>query len=139
MDKARAQHLVRLLVGMTVVTGLVDAVSYLALGRVFVANMTGNVVFLGFAWAGDASLSAAASLLALAAFLLGALAGGELAARSGAHRGASPGRGARRRRCRSPALRRGQPVRTGRPAGHRDGPAERDRPCARRPRRHDHR
>src|SRR5664279_380409 len=49
--------------------------------------MTGNVVFLGFAWAGDASLSAAASLLALAAFLLGALAGGELAARSGAHRG----------------------------------------------------
>lgn len=87
MDKARAQHLVRLLVGMTVVTGLVDAVSYLALGRVFVANMTGNVVFLGFAWAGDASLSAAASLLALAAFLLGALAGGELAARSGAHRG----------------------------------------------------
>jgi len=62
-------------------------VSYLALGRVFVANMTGNVVFLGFAWAGDASLSAAASLLALAAFLLGALAGGELAARSGAHRG----------------------------------------------------
>src|SRR5664280_1116623 len=87
MDKARAQHLVRLLVGMTVVTGLVDAVSYLALGRVFVANMTGNVVVLGFAWAGDASLSAAASLLALAAFLLGALAGGELAARSGAHRG----------------------------------------------------
>src|SRR5450759_2301483 len=80
MDKARAQKLVRLLVGMTVVTGLVDAVSYLALGRVFVANMTGNVVFLGFAWAGDASLSAAASLL-------GALAGGELAARSGAHRG----------------------------------------------------
>ncbi|HEY5475390.1 MAG TPA: DUF1275 family protein, partial [Tepidiformaceae bacterium] len=79
MDKARAQRLVRLLVGMTVVTGLVDAVSYLALDRVFVANMTGNVVFLGFAWAGDASLSAAASLLALAAFLLGALAGGELA------------------------------------------------------------
>jgi hypothetical protein len=33
---------------LTVVTGLVDAVSYLRLGRVFVANMTGNVVFLGF-------------------------------------------------------------------------------------------
>jgi uncharacterized membrane protein YoaK (UPF0700 family) len=37
---------------MTVVTGLVDALSYLALGHVFVGNMTGNVVFLGFALAG---------------------------------------------------------------------------------------
>src|SRR5205814_1064525 len=41
-----------LLLGLTVVTGLVDAVSYLALGHVFTANMTGNVVFLGFAAAG---------------------------------------------------------------------------------------
>ena len=40
------------LVGLTVVTGLVDAFSYLSLGHVFVANMTGNVVFLGFALAG---------------------------------------------------------------------------------------
>ena len=39
--------LVPLLLGLTVVTGLVDAVSYLALGHVFTANMTGNVVFLG--------------------------------------------------------------------------------------------
>ena len=37
-----------LLLGMTVVTGLVDAFSYLTLGHVFVANMTGNVVFLAF-------------------------------------------------------------------------------------------
>ena len=36
-----------LLLALTLVTGLVDAVSYLALGRVFTANMTGNVVFLG--------------------------------------------------------------------------------------------
>lgn len=41
-----------LLLVLTVVTGLVDAVSYLELGRVFVANMTGNVVFTGFALAG---------------------------------------------------------------------------------------
>jgi hypothetical protein len=41
-----------LLVLLTVVTGLVDAVSYLTFGHVFVANMTGNVVFLGFALAG---------------------------------------------------------------------------------------
>ena len=39
-----------LLVCLTVVTGLVDAFSYLRLGHVFVANMTGNVVFLGFGW-----------------------------------------------------------------------------------------
>lgn len=87
MVRTRARHLLPLLLLMTVVTGLVDAVSYLALGRVFVANMTGNVVFLGFAWAGEASLSARESLLALLGFLLGPLSGGELAARQNGHRG----------------------------------------------------
>lgn len=61
--------LMRLLFGLTVVSGVVDAVCYLALGRVFVANMTGNVVFLGFALAGAGGLSVPASLTALAAFL----------------------------------------------------------------------
>ena len=75
-----------LLVGLTVVTGLVDAVSYLALGHVFVANMTGNVVFLGFALAGAPGLSAPASLAALGAFGLGALAGGRIAVRYGEQR-----------------------------------------------------
>jgi uncharacterized membrane protein YoaK (UPF0700 family) len=77
----------RLLFVLTVVTGLVDAVSYLALGHVFVANMTGNVVFLGFAGAGAHDFSIPASLLAIAAFLVGALAGGRLASRAGHHRG----------------------------------------------------
>jgi uncharacterized membrane protein YoaK (UPF0700 family) len=72
---------------LTVVTGLVDAVSYLALGHVFVANMTGNVVFLGFALVGAANLSALASVVALAAFLIGALAGGRLGTRFATHRG----------------------------------------------------
>jgi uncharacterized membrane protein YoaK (UPF0700 family) len=76
-----------LLVLLTVVTGLVDAVSYVALGHVFVANMTGNVVFLGFAVAGVPGLSAAASLAALGAFLLGAGVGGRVGARLGGHRG----------------------------------------------------
>ncbi len=76
-----------LLVGLTLVTGLVDAVSYLALGHVFVANMTGNVVFLGFALAGAPGLSAPASLAALGAFLFGALAGGRIAQRFDRHRG----------------------------------------------------
>jgi uncharacterized membrane protein YoaK (UPF0700 family) len=55
-----------LLFVLTVVTGLVDAVSYLKLGHVFVANMTGNVVFLGFAIAGAKDFSVAASLVAIA-------------------------------------------------------------------------
>jgi uncharacterized membrane protein YoaK (UPF0700 family) len=85
---ARSEHgtLPVVLVALTVVTGVVDAVSYLALGHVFVANMTGNVVFLGFALAGAPGLSAPASLAALGAFLLGALAGGRIAVRAGEHR-----------------------------------------------------
>jgi uncharacterized membrane protein YoaK (UPF0700 family) len=75
-----------LLLALTVVTGLVDAFSYLMLGHVFVANMTGNVVFLGFALAGASGFSLAASLVALAAFSLGALGGGRLSTHLGANR-----------------------------------------------------
>ena len=46
-----------LMILLTIVTGIVDAVAYLKLGHVFVANMTGNVVFLGFAAAGASGLS----------------------------------------------------------------------------------
>lgn len=59
-------------------TGLVDAVSILALGRVFVANMTGNVVFVGFALARAPGFSLAALLSALAGFVVGAGLGGQL-------------------------------------------------------------
>jgi uncharacterized membrane protein YoaK (UPF0700 family) len=65
-----------LLIVLTATTGIVDAVSILSLGRVFVANMTGNVVFVGFALAGAKGFSLAASLFALAGFLLGAVGGG---------------------------------------------------------------
>jgi uncharacterized membrane protein YoaK (UPF0700 family) len=75
-----------LLLALTVVTGLVDAFSYLVLGHVFVANMTGNVVFLGFALAGASGFSIGASLVALASFGLGAVTGGRLATHVGAHR-----------------------------------------------------
>src|SRR5246127_3604252 len=76
-----------LLISMTLVTGLVDAFSYLVLGHVFVANMTGNVVFLGFALAGARGFSIPASLSALGAFSLGALAGGRLGTYLRTHRG----------------------------------------------------
>jgi len=61
LDKTMAERMsgpvpvkapVRILLAMTVVTGIVDAVSFLALGRVFRANMTGNLVLIGFAFAG---------------------------------------------------------------------------------------
>ena len=64
---------------LTLTTGLVDAVAFLGLGRVFTANMTGNVVFLAFAIAGAHGLSVTASLLALVCFLVGAGGGGRLA------------------------------------------------------------
>ena len=62
-----------LLVALTAVTGLVDAFSYLVLGHVFVANMTGNVVFFAFALAGVHGFSATASVAAIGCFALGAL------------------------------------------------------------------
>src|SRR2546421_6510567 len=76
-----------LMLVLTVLTGVVDAVSILSLGRVFVANMTGNVVFVGFALAGAPGFSLAASLSALGAFLVGAAIGGVAVDRLDPHRG----------------------------------------------------
>ena len=59
-----------LFLALTFVTGVVDATSYLSLGHVFVANMTGNVVFLGFGIAGAGGISVWASLTALVLFLV---------------------------------------------------------------------
>lgn len=70
------------LLGMTVVTGLVDAVAFLSLGRVFTANMTGNIVILAFATARVPGLSIAYSLTALMSFLVGAVFGGRIMARA---------------------------------------------------------
>jgi len=67
------------LFGLASVTGIVDAVCYLAMGHVFTANMTGNIVLLGFAVAGVESLSVGRSVTALGAFLLGAVLGVRLA------------------------------------------------------------
>jgi uncharacterized membrane protein YoaK (UPF0700 family) len=69
---------------MTAVTGLVDAVSFLSLGRVFTANMTGNIVLLAFATAHVSGRSIVRSLTALLAFLVGAVLGGRVMARASA-------------------------------------------------------
>ena len=76
-----------LLVLLTIVTGLVDAFSYLTLDRVFVANMTGNVVFLSFSLGGAAGFKWWASLEAIFTFSGGALLGGSVVKRYGRHRG----------------------------------------------------
>ena len=67
-----------ILLSMTAVTGMVDAVSFLALGHVFTANMTGNVALLGFAIGGAAGLSVSGSLMSLFCFAVGALIGGRM-------------------------------------------------------------
>jgi uncharacterized membrane protein YoaK (UPF0700 family) len=64
---------------LTVVTGLVDAACYLGLGRVFTANMTGNVVLLAFGAAGTQGLPVLGPTVSLVVFLLGAMVGGRLA------------------------------------------------------------
>jgi uncharacterized membrane protein YoaK (UPF0700 family) len=76
-----------LLLLLTTATGIIDAVSILGLGRVFVANMTGNVVFVGFALAGAPGFSLSGSVAALLGFLVGAFAGGVLVERFRGHRG----------------------------------------------------
>jgi uncharacterized membrane protein YoaK (UPF0700 family) len=80
MQDTREERTVLLLLYLfTAVTGLIDAVSYIGLGHIFTANMTGTIVLLGFAFAGVPGLSALRSLTALAAFLAGAAIGGRLA------------------------------------------------------------
>ena len=74
----RTDPRIPLMLLLSVATGLVDAISVLGLGKVFTANMTGNVVFLGFAAAGVSDFEAPPYILAIAAFLIGALAAGRM-------------------------------------------------------------
>jgi uncharacterized membrane protein YoaK (UPF0700 family) len=79
------------LLALTFSTGLVDAASYLRLGHVFAANMTGNVVLLGFGIAGAGGLPVVAPVVSLAAFLCGARLGVRLGPRkAGGEAGALP-------------------------------------------------
>jgi uncharacterized membrane protein YoaK (UPF0700 family) len=75
---SRSGYVLFALLTLTFVTGVVDAISFMGLGRIFTANMTGNIVFLGFAVAGIPGLSISRSLASLAAFLVGAAIGGGL-------------------------------------------------------------
>lgn len=75
-EKTTPSPLPRLLLLLSVTTGLVDAISVLGLGKVFTANMTGNVVFLGFAVVGTPGYTALSYIVAIATFMGGALLSG---------------------------------------------------------------
>jgi uncharacterized membrane protein YoaK (UPF0700 family) len=70
---------------LTFATGLVDAISVLVLGHVFVANMTGNIIFLGFWFVPRAGVDLTAAIVAFVGFLAGTVIGGRLARHLGAH------------------------------------------------------
>ncbi|WP_327321774.1 DUF1275 domain-containing protein [Streptomyces sp. NBC_01210] len=70
--------LTSLMEALTLTTGMVEAVSLLALGSVFTAMQTGNVLFFGFALVGEGSASAVATSVSLASFAAGALLGARL-------------------------------------------------------------
>jgi uncharacterized membrane protein YoaK (UPF0700 family) len=63
---------------LTFSTGIVDAISVLVLGHVFVANMTGNVIFLGFWFAPRTVVDITAALVAFVCFVAGTILGGRL-------------------------------------------------------------
>jgi uncharacterized membrane protein YoaK (UPF0700 family) len=67
------------LIVLSFVTGLVDAATYLAFGHVFAANMTGNIIVLGFALGGAGDISATASVVSLCSFIVGAALSARLA------------------------------------------------------------
>src|ERR1041384_4799455 len=64
---------------LTFATGLVGAVSVLVLGHVFVANMTGNVIFLGFWFVPESGVDLTAAVVAFVSFVAGTVLGGRLA------------------------------------------------------------
>jgi uncharacterized membrane protein YoaK (UPF0700 family) len=64
------------MLALTFSTGMIDAIGFLGLDRVFTANMTGNVVILGMALSGAQDLPILGPAMALAGFMLGAAAGG---------------------------------------------------------------
>ena len=70
--------LIHLLLLLSATTGMVDASSILGMGKVFTANMTGNVVFLAFSAAGAPGFQPMSYLIALGTFMVGATFAGRL-------------------------------------------------------------
>ncbi|GHG53656.1 YoaK family protein [Streptomyces griseocarneus] len=88
MRPAPGAALTTAMVALTLTTGMVEAVSFLVLGPVFTAVQTGNLLFLGFALAGEGGLSPAAALSSLGGFAVGVVFGARSESReeAGGHR-----------------------------------------------------
>jgi uncharacterized membrane protein YoaK (UPF0700 family) len=67
-----------LLIGLSFIAGIVDAMSFLGLGAIFTANMTGNTVFLALALGERNPLLAARTATALVGFSAGAVGAGRI-------------------------------------------------------------
>jgi len=67
-----------LMLALTFSTGVIDAVGYLGLDKVFTGNMTGNVVILGMALAGADDLPIIGPVIALVLFMVGAAISGRV-------------------------------------------------------------
>ena len=76
-----------MLVALTMLAGVVDAASFLRLGGVFVATVTGNIVFAGLALAGARGFAVLPCLLSIAGFVAGAYVGGRVCSATRPHRG----------------------------------------------------
>lgn len=79
VDKGRQ---LALLLALTATAASTDAISYLGLGHVFPANMTGNTVLLGTGLAGADYAAAGRSACALGGFVAGAVLSGTVLAQS---------------------------------------------------------
>lgn len=71
---------------LTVTAGAIDGITFLALGQVFTALATGNLLFLAFSLAGQGSVPAERPAIALAAFIVGVVLGSVLIRALGRHR-----------------------------------------------------
>lgn len=80
-----------MLMAFTMLAGIVDATSILVLDHVFVATITGNIVFLGLGLAGNRGFSVLSPAVALGGFVVGVLAGAPICRHWGGHRGRALG------------------------------------------------
>ncbi|MGO3886114.1 MAG: YoaK family protein [Mycetocola sp.] len=76
------QRAVLALLTLTFATGVVDAISYVALDKVFTGNMTGNVLLIGFSVGGVEEIPLVNNLVALGGFVLGSIIAGRVVPRA---------------------------------------------------------
>jgi uncharacterized membrane protein YoaK (UPF0700 family) len=87
VDDEREGSLPGIFTILTFVSGIADATAILRIDHVFVANITGNIIFVGLALVGARGFSITSSLIVFASFLAGASGAGAVMPRPLTHRG----------------------------------------------------